>query len=59
MFGLSLYTGEKDLREIFCKYGGIDRVQVVYDHQVRKGCGCGQCFQVVLLYLLISADWPV
>jgi len=34
VFGLSLYTGEKDLREIFCKYGSIDRVQVVYDHQV-------------------------
>ena len=41
VFGLSLYTGEKDLKEIFCKYGGIERVQVVYDHQVIDWKGCG------------------
>ena len=41
VFGLSLYTGEKDLREMFSKYGAIDRVQVVYDHQVRNGQGVG------------------
>lgn len=34
VFGLSLYTGEKDLKEMLNKYGPIDRVQVVYDHQV-------------------------
>ncbi len=34
IFGLSLYTGEKDLRENLEKYGDIERIQVVYDHQV-------------------------
>lgn len=34
VFGLSLYTNEKDLREIFEKYGAIQEVQVVYDHNV-------------------------
>ena len=34
IFGLSLYTTEKDLKEIFDKYGKINEVQVVYDHQV-------------------------
>lgn len=36
LFGLSLYTGEKDLKEILNKYGHLERVQVVYDHQVSK-----------------------
>ncbi len=34
VFGLSLYTGEKDLKDLLSKYGPIDRIQVVYDHQV-------------------------
>ena len=34
LFGLSLYTGEKDLKVLLNKYGQIERVQVVYDHQV-------------------------
>lgn len=36
VFGLSLYTGEKDLRELLNRYGQIERVQVVYDHQVKS-----------------------
>ena len=36
VFGLSLYTGERDLREMFGKYGPIKEVQVVYDHQVSQ-----------------------
>lgn len=39
VFGLSLYTGEKDLREMFDRYGPIDRVQVVYDHQTGRSRG--------------------
>ena len=38
VFGLSLYTGEKDLKELFTKYGPLDRIQVVYDHQVSYVC---------------------
>ena len=34
VFGLSLYTGEKEIKEMFDRYGPLDRVQVVYDHQV-------------------------
>jgi hypothetical protein len=35
VFGLSLYTGEKDLKEVLLKYGEMERIQVVYDHQVK------------------------
>ena len=34
MFGLSLYTGENEIRDVFSKYGPIEHVAVVYDHQV-------------------------
>lgn len=34
VFGLSLYTQERELREVFGKYGPIEDVQVVYDAQV-------------------------
>ena len=34
MFGLSLYTGENEIRDVFSKYGPIEHVSVVYDHQV-------------------------
>ena len=39
VFGLSLYTGEKDLKEMFSKYGPIEEVQVVYDHQTGRSRG--------------------
>lgn len=39
IFGLSLYTGEKDLREMLAKYGRITEVQVVYDHQTGRSRG--------------------
>lgn len=35
VFGLSLYTQERDLKEVFSKYGPLEDVQVVYDAQVR------------------------
>ncbi|XP_064647957.1 transformer-2 protein homolog alpha-like isoform X2 [Lineus longissimus] len=39
VFGLSLYTQEKDLREVLNRYGPIDEVQVVYDHQTGRSRG--------------------
>ena len=39
VFGLSLYTGEKEIRELFSKYGPIEQVQVVYDHQTGRSRG--------------------
>ena len=36
VFGLSLYTTERDLFQIFKKFGPIERVQVVLDAQVRQ-----------------------
>ena len=39
VFGLSLYTGEKELKEMFAKYGPIEEVQVVYDHQTGRSRG--------------------
>ncbi|EPQ17116.1 Transformer-2 protein like protein beta [Myotis brandtii] len=38
-FGLSLYTTERDLREVFSKYGPIADVSVVYDQQSRRSRG--------------------
>ncbi len=39
VFGLSLYTQERELREIFGKYGPVEEVQVVYDHQTGRSRG--------------------
>ena len=39
VFGLSLYTQERDLRERFERYGPIEEVQVVYDHQTGRSRG--------------------
>lgn len=42
IFGLSIYTQERDLKEVFGKYGKIQDVQVVYDAQT--GRSRGFCF---------------
>ena len=34
IFGLSLYTTERDLRQYFEKYGSVESIQIVYDRQV-------------------------
>lgn len=39
MFGLSLYTTERDLREVFSKYGPLSAVNIVYDQQSRRSRG--------------------
>ncbi|KAM9317004.1 transformer-2 protein homolog beta isoform 2-T2 [Gastrophryne carolinensis] len=39
VFGLSLYTTERDLREVFSKYGPISDVSIVYDQQSRRSRG--------------------
>ena len=39
VFGLSLYTNEKDLKELFTKYGPIKDVRVIYDHQTGRSRG--------------------
>uniref|UniRef100_A0A452F5B8 Transformer-2 protein homolog beta n=1 Tax=Capra hircus TaxID=9925 RepID=A0A452F5B8_CAPHI len=39
VFGLSLYTTERDLREVFSKYGPIADVSIVYDQQSRRSRG--------------------
>lgn len=36
VFGLSMYTDEKELKHIFITFGPIKEVQVIYDRQVRK-----------------------
>lgn len=40
IFGLSLYTQERDLREIFGRFGPVEDVQVVYDRQVYRHFIC-------------------
>ncbi|KAG7466970.1 hypothetical protein MATL_G00148150 [Megalops atlanticus] len=39
VFGLSLYTTERDLREVFSKYGPLTDVSIVYDQQSRRSRG--------------------
>ncbi|RWS25641.1 transformer 2-like isoform D, partial [Leptotrombidium deliense] len=42
IFGLSIYTQERDLHDVLSKYGPIDDVQIVYDAQT--GRSRGFCF---------------
>lgn len=39
VFGLSLYTQERDLRDVFSRYGSLDEVNVVYDRQSGRSRG--------------------
>jgi len=39
VFGLSLYTQERDIRELFARYGPIDDIQLVHDHQTGRSRG--------------------
>jgi hypothetical protein len=39
VFGLSLYTQERELRDIFERYGPVENIQVVYDHQTGRSRG--------------------
>ena len=39
VFGLSMYTQERELRDLFSRYGPIDDWQVVYDHQTGRSRG--------------------
>ncbi|XP_059165098.1 transformer-2 protein homolog beta-like isoform X2 [Physella acuta] len=41
VFGLSSYTQEKDLREVFGKYGPIDDICIIYDRQSGHSKGYG------------------
>lgn len=34
VFGLNVYTTQQKIREIFAKYGPIERIQVITDAQV-------------------------
>nr|KAG5691890.1 hypothetical protein BaRGS_033253 [Batillaria attramentaria] len=38
IFGLSLYTQERGLRDVFGRYGPIEEVQIVYDRQAKDRC---------------------
>lgn len=35
VFGLSLYTTEREIKEVFGRYGPLDNINVVHDHQVQ------------------------
>lgn len=39
VFGLSLYTTERDLREVFSRYGSLAGVNVVYDQRTGRSRG--------------------
>ncbi|XP_018425606.1 PREDICTED: transformer-2 protein homolog alpha isoform X2 [Nanorana parkeri] len=39
VFGLSLYTSERDLREVFSRYGPLAAVNVVYDQRTGRSRG--------------------
>lgn len=39
VFGLSIHTREHHLKEVFTKYGNLDKVQIVYDAQTGRSRG--------------------
>ena len=39
IFGLSIYTQERDLKSVFAKYGPLENVQIVYDAQTGRSRG--------------------
>nr|QKK82831.1 transformer-2 beta [Sinohyriopsis schlegelii] len=39
VFGLSLYTQERTLRDVFSRYGELEEVQIVYDRQTGRSRG--------------------
>lgn len=39
VFGLSIYTQERDLKDVFAKYGPLEDVQIVYDAQTGRSRG--------------------
>jgi len=39
VFGLSLYTQERDLRDVFARYGELDECNIVYDRQSGRSRG--------------------
>ncbi|KAI7685436.1 Transformer-2 -like protein beta [Sarcoptes scabiei] len=39
IFGLSIYTQERDLRDVFSKFGPIENVQIVFDAQTGRSRG--------------------
>lgn len=41
VFGLSSYTQEKDLRDVFSQYGDIDAISIIYDRQSGHSKGYG------------------
>ncbi|KAJ3119663.1 hypothetical protein HK098_005245 [Nowakowskiella sp. JEL0407] len=41
VFGLSLYTTERDLEEVFAKYGEIEKICLIYDRYTKKSRGYG------------------
>uniref|UniRef100_A0A673KXV8 RRM domain-containing protein n=1 Tax=Sinocyclocheilus rhinocerous TaxID=307959 RepID=A0A673KXV8_9TELE len=47
VFGLSLYTTERDLREVFSKFGPLSDVSIVYDQQSRRSRGFAFFFQLL------------
>ncbi|KAL3832199.1 hypothetical protein ACJMK2_023861, partial [Sinanodonta woodiana] len=39
VFGLSLYTEERELHDVFSRFGSLDTVQIVYDRQSGRSRG--------------------
>ena len=39
IFGLSLYTTERELKDMLTRYGPVDEINLVYDHQTGRSRG--------------------
>ena len=50
IFGLSSKTNERDLKEVFCKYGPLEDIQIIYD--AKSGASRGFAF----VYFETEAD---
>ena len=52
VFGLSLYTSEKDLKDVFGRYGKLEHVNIVYDYMVTLHvCAHLQTYMCMYMYI--------
>ncbi|VDD93840.1 unnamed protein product [Enterobius vermicularis] len=56
VFGLSLYTTERDLKELFSQYGEVENVQLVFDHPTGRSRGFGFVYFEKLEDAMLAKD---